>query len=186
MTEDPLKPRHGRSTIHVAHDNAGRIDFSQILTYFYEDTTEKNDYYQRAKNDDDFIPREQDVLGGNMQTFLNKEKNIVNGKKVRPKVVHVDISYESNPRFIIFSWLIQWSGKESDSESGMHAYESSVDPAVLEYNVQSYYHFPDNAKIMNITSSLAHEVIEDHIIIYKASKGDKVRSSEKIKWMIES
>ncbi|MHA1682109.1 MAG: hypothetical protein ACTSUE_14315 [Promethearchaeota archaeon] len=174
-----LKPIYAQSIINVSRAK-DVIDFSQVLIYDYEDVSPAQVYHERIFNDHTFMERELKTIETKLQSFLDAEKNVVNGERVFPTIHHVSIDFKSDPKFFSYSWLIQWQGPVAPEE--LQVYEAIVDPATLEYNVKSMYIFPTGTKIVDIDSSLHYENDIPHFIIYRGEKNQKVNELERITW----
>nr|MDO8083476.1 hypothetical protein [Candidatus Sigynarchaeum springense] len=181
--DDPLRPIHARSVIQISHRGDGTIDFSQVLEYDYEDVSGKDVYHHRVTSDPRFVKEEISVLERNMQGFLDEETNVVNGLRVFPRVLTTFIAFRGEPRYPTCTWLIAWSANVGDSDT--FTYDARVEPATLEYGVESIYTLPPNARVVSIESSLPYDNAIKNIIIFRGAKGDKVGEIERLAWIIE-
>ncbi|HME51458.1 MAG TPA: hypothetical protein VKM55_04530 [Candidatus Lokiarchaeia archaeon] len=180
--DDPLKPIAAASTIHVTHHD-GLIDFTQILVYDYVNISSDKTYYRRIKREPSFVAQEVTTIEENMQRYLDEEKNVVNGERVYPHVVRTSIDFKTEARFPVYTWIITFGGNESDS--GTQNYEAITTPETLEYDVKSTYVFPANSRIVEIESSLVHENVLKHIVVFRGSKGDSIKPLERLCWILE-
>ncbi|MHA1791832.1 MAG: hypothetical protein ACTSVI_04245 [Promethearchaeota archaeon] len=175
-----LTPFFARSIINVSNRSGSEIVFNQVLTYDYEDLSGSGLYIRKFNDDERFRKDELETLKRNMQAFLDDEINVINDKEVRLEVDEVSVSIKTYPKYVYFSWYITWSGPSSDS--GIQEYEARVEPAILEYDVESIYIFPKQARILDVKSALTHDLIKENIIRFRGNVGDKVREIERIVW----
>ncbi len=181
--DDPLRPVHARSVIQISHRGDGTVDFSQVLEYDYEDVSGTNAYHSRVVSDPRFVKEELSVLERNMQGFLDDETNVVNGTRVYPRVLTVFVAFRGEPRHPVCTWLISWS---ANAGSGCtFTYEARVEPATLEYEVESIYTLPPNARVVGIESSLPYDNAIKNVIVFRGANGDKVGEIERLSWIIE-
>lgn len=118
-----------------------------------------------------------------MQNFLDEERNVVNGERVYPEVLDVLIEFSVDPSLFSFTWLISWQGPISGSKS--QVYEAIIEPAILDYNIDSMYIFPQGTRVVEVISSLDHDNEISHVLIYKGKKGQEVDEIERITWLLE-
>lgn len=180
--EDPFQPIHAASTIHVTH-HGGFINFTQILVYDYVNITSDKTYYRRIKREPSFVAQEINTLEKNMQRYLDEEKNTVNGEHVYPHVVRTNIDFKTDARYLFYTWIITFSGNESDS--GTQVYETITEKETLEYDAKSIYIFPPEARIVEIESSLIHENVLKYIVVFRGSKGNSIKPVERLCWIFE-
>ncbi|NMC04288.1 MAG: hypothetical protein GYA24_03705 [Candidatus Lokiarchaeota archaeon] len=169
--------------IQIAHRGDGTIDFSQVLEYDYEDTSGNNVYNARIVSDPGFVKAELAALDRNMQGFLDEENNIVNGTRVHPRVMNTFITFRGDPRFPSCTWLIAWTANVGIND--MYTYEAFVEPATLEYEVESIYTLPSNARVVGIESTLPYDNGIKNIIVFRGVRGDIVGKIERLSWIIE-
>jgi hypothetical protein len=181
--DDPLRPIHARSIIQISHRGEHAIDFSQVLEYMYVDTSENNAYHASVVSDPAFVKAEMAVLEQNMQGFLDAEENIVNGNRVFPRVGSMFISFKNEHRYPAYTWLIAWQGMANPG--GTCTYQATIEPATLDYPVESIYTLPPNARIVMVESSLPHDTPLKNILVFRGRKGDKVQAVERISWILE-
>ena len=181
--DDPLKPIAAASTIRVTHHD-GIIDFVQILVYDYVNDAPDKTYYRRIKREPSFAAQEIATIEENMQRYLDEEKNSVNGERVYPHVTRTSIDFKTESRFPFYTWIITFSGNESDS--GTQVYEAITEPEKLDYDAKSTYVFPPEARIVDVESPLAHENVLKNIIVFRGSKGDSITPVERIGWILET
>jgi hypothetical protein len=181
--DDPLRPIHARSVIQISHRGDGTVDFMQVLEYDYEDISGDDSYHARVTSDPQFVKEEVSVLERNMQGFLDDEKNVVNGTRVFPRVLTTFVTFRGGPRYPTSTWLITWSA--NGVAGNTFTYEAHVEPATLEYPVESIYTLPPNARVVGIESSLPYDNAIKNVIVFRGAKGDKVGEVERLSWILE-
>nr|MDO8112796.1 hypothetical protein [Candidatus Sigynarchaeota archaeon] len=180
--DDPLRPIHARSIIHVSIHGNDILDFAQEITYDYVDTS-NGAYFDKVVHDAEFLRQEIATVEKNMQSSLDEEINLVNGARVYPRILNTAVDFKTEPRYPYYTWLIAWNG--STSISGKQVYEVKTEPAALEYSAKSTYILPSNARIVEVDSSLAYENVLKNIIVFRGSRGDMVQEIERIAWIVE-
>ncbi len=181
--DDPLRPIHARSVIQISHRGNGTVDFSQVLEYDYVDISGDDLYHHRVTSDPQFVKDEASVLERNMQGFLDEETNVVNGTRVYPRVLTTFTTFRGEPRHPTCTWLIAWSVNAGAGDT--FTYEARVEPATLEYGVESIYTLPPNARVVGIESSLPYDNAIRNIIVFRGAKGDEVGEVERLSWILE-
>ena len=181
--EAELEALYASSIIHVSHGVGGIIDFSQVLTYDYEDLSPNHTYYDRVKTNLSFLEKELRTLVTNLQRFLDAETNIINDERVYPEVYNVQVEFKTSPRFPFYTWMVRWSGHETGT--ARNVYEARIEPDFLDYDIKSIYIFPRDAEILKIKSSLEYE-IDENIVVFQGKKGQKVKELELISWKYQS
>ena len=182
VTIDPLQPIYAASTIHVTH-HGGRIDFMQVLIYDYVNISNDNSYHRRITREPGFAKQEIATIQENMQRYLDEETNVVNGEQVYPHVNRASIDFKTTAKYLSYTWYITFTGTEASN--GKQVYEAVTEPETLEYDAKSTYIFPPEARIIDVESSLVHENVLNHVIVFRGSKGDTIKPLERLRWILE-
>jgi len=166
-----LTPIFANSVIYIS--KAGL--FTQVLTYEYID--EEGDYFRKINEDYDFYLKEVETIKINMQNFLLKCTNYVNGKKVTPKVIEAEIDFKNN-KFPFFYWIIVFSSK---LKKGLNEYKSEISEEELEYNIQSLYLLETPLVPKSVETSLHYEIFEN-FVKYFGNKGEIIGPKEVLRF----
>ncbi|MHA1238079.1 MAG: hypothetical protein ACTSSJ_02315 [Candidatus Odinarchaeia archaeon] len=164
-----IKPLHAQTFICASRNG----EFNQFLNYMYYDPDK---YYADLIHKPSEYENEILKLWDNMQGFLDEETIKINGTTVTPKVKYVSIEHIGSDTLPIISWIITYNGELKSSEN---IYETWSDEEIAEYDFESYWCFPPNAKLLEIDTLLEFEV-QGNILLAWARKGDKVGGYEKI------
>jgi hypothetical protein len=144
-------------------------EFLQTLVYDYYEKTGK--YHKKIQTDRDFFLNEINDITQNMQGFMDKCQNKVNGKSVYPKVIESDIDFKNNT-IPYFSWIIKF---RADLQSGLNVYESKIDEEELEYDISSIYLFEESLTPETVETMLHNEISkEKHMVKYWGNRGELV------------
>jgi len=155
-------------------------EFLQTLVYDYYEKTGK--YHKKIQTDRDFFLNEINDITQNMQGFMDKCQNKVNGKSVHPRVIESDIDFKNNT-LPYFSWIIKFKG---ELQPGLNIYESKIDEEELEYDISSIYLFEESLTPETVETMLHNEVSkEKHMVKYWGNRGEMVGPNEIIRFKKE-
>ena len=155
-------------------------EFLQTLVYDYYEKTGK--YHKKIQTDRDFFLNEINDITQNMQGFMDKCQNKVNGKSVHPSVIESDIDFKNNT-LPYFSWIIKFKG---ELQPGLNTYESKIDEEELEYDISSIYLFEESLTPETVDTMLHNEVSkEKHMVKYWGNRGEMVGPNEIIRFKKE-
>lgn len=149
---------------------------SQFVIYDYYDPDE---YY--ASLEDELLYEELNILANNMQEFLNREKVIINGEKVKPKVELVDISFKGETTRPSILFFIEFKGK---FKKGVNIYENYYESEKVEYDYEVYWIFPQSVEIVEVDVDGDVEILDKRKLIVRVLRDTKVRGYEKIVFKI--
>jgi hypothetical protein len=152
-------------------------EFHQLLTYDYYDPDE---YYLNLEANPQEYEREIEKLWLNMQGYLEEETNIVNGKKVYPKVIYTDIEFRGSENSPFILWVISFRG---EFRKGENVYVTVTEEEFLEYDCDAIWTFPEGCEILSVTTPMEYEIM-DNILILWARKGDKIGGREEIRFKL--
>ncbi len=189
----------------VMHISAGGR-FSQVLVYDYKDLgelppgTESSGKFIRAKlpsaaergrranprityerflKDPQNYEKEIKLYWGNMQDFLDEEKNLINGEEVRLEVIDCTINFRDKFRPYV-QWVIEFAGKLHRGENN---YENYVESEVLEYPITSTYIFEPPLKVTKVATTLKYQILkEGHLVEYHGETGELLSPYEKLEF----
>ncbi len=205
MSDYPgLKPVYAAATMYISA--GGR--FSQVLVYDYKDSgellpgtessgkfirtklpsasergrrTNPRMTYERFLKDPHNYEKEIKIYWGNMQDFLDEEKNLINGEEVHLEVVDCNINFRDKFRPYV-QWVIEFTGKLHEGEN---RYENYVESEVLEYPICSTYIFEPPLKVTKVATTLKNEILKDgHLVEYHGETGELLSPYEKIEFQV--
>lgn len=151
-----------------------KLEIYQTVIFEYLDLER---YYASIIDNFNKLEKELDMLARNMQALLDKEEVVINGKKVRPRVIGVDIGFKGEPEEPYIVYFIFFKGSPL---KGVNYYENIYEEEVVEYPFSAYWYFPLNSRIIDVEASGEAEIIGDNILILRVHEGSKISGYEKI------
>ena len=168
-----MKPIHAHGFFTVSRNGL----FYEIIVFDYYDPEE---YYAHLIHKPLDYEKEMARLIQIMQETLDEEYVSINGERIRPKVVGVDLGHRgfSDTPFITF--LIYFKGR---LRRGENVYENRYEESVAEYDYEVYWFFPPGFKVVEVDFRTDYEVLGSGNLLYVwARKGDKTGGREFIKF----
>jgi len=153
-----------------------RLEVYQTIVFDYFDS---EGIYHELVEDEEKLEKELKLLASNMQGFLDEEEVILNGERVRPRVVGVDIGFKSVPEEPFITYFIFFKGKPL---KGKNYYENIYENTVAEYPITAYWYFPLKSRITDVQMSGTVEIIGSNILILRLNEGEKIYGYEKIEF----
>ncbi len=151
-----------------------RLEVYQVLVFEYYDPDQ---YYAQLMDDVEQLENELESLASSMQKFLDEEEVVLNGERVRPRVVGVDIGFKGTPEEPFVTFFIFFKGKP---RRGLNYYENIYSGEEAEYPYAAYWFFPPGSKIAEVEVSGRSEIINDNILVIRVEEGDRIAGYEKI------
>ncbi len=152
-----------------------RGEVYEILVFDYYDPDE---YYARLIHRPLDYEREMARLAANMQEELDRERVIVNGRTVRPRVQVVGLEHRGSPDSPYLTFIIYF---KAPLRRGLNVYENIYEESVAEYDYEVYWMFPPRARVVEVEMETEYEVLgRGNILLLWARRGDRVGGSEKI------
>lgn len=165
-----VEPMHAIGIFSVSR----RLEVYQTIIFEYLDLDR---YFTSIIDNFSRLEKELSILAHNMQVFLDKEEIVINGERVRPRVIGVDIGFKGEPEEPYVAYFIFFKGKPV---KGMNYYENIYEEEVAEYPFSVYWYFPPSAKIIEVEASGETEIVGDNILIIRVNEGNKISGYEKI------
>ncbi len=156
------------------------VGYNVISYYVVFDYLDPLGYYDAVKSDEKLYENEIVKLYYNMQESLNSEEVYVNGERVKPRVVLVDIGFRSSRSrpYIVFGIRFK-----APTKSGRNVYENKYEPEVAEYNYTAYWILPPGSRILEVDMGGSREdweIVSDNVLVIYGYKGVKTSGYEKI------
>ncbi len=167
---EQVRPVHAEGTFTVA---PGVIMYYLLFEYY-----DPLGYYDAVLRDRRLLEQEVAKLHYNMQGFLDEEEVVVNGKRVRPRVVLVDIAFRGRKAspVIIFGIRVP-----APIRPGRNVYENRYEPEKAEYDYVVYWMFPPGTRIVEVDMGGEEwEVTETGVLAIYGRRGRRVSGYEKI------
>ena len=156
------------------------VGFGYIAYYLVFDYHDPLGYYEAVIRDPRLFEAEVGKLWANMQSFLDEEEVVVNGERVRPRVVMIDIGFRGSRRrpFIVFAIRFR-----APVRPGRNVYENRYEPEVAEYDYAAYWIFPPGTKVLEVDMGGGGEewdVVGKNIVAIYGRKGRRTGGYERI------
>lgn len=166
-----LKPVYGQGIFYLFPN--GLITYLIIFDYIDPEL----EYFNLLKNNEDLLDKEIASLKENMQRFLDEEKMLINGKRVKSKVREAWIEIRGDPKRPSIMFLIEMYFEPS--LKGRILYEDYYNEETAEYDYTVHWIFPVCIKVLdyNITGYL--KLKQGHLEI-KVKKGSRTSDYESI------
>ena len=148
--------------------------FNQILKFTYYD---EDEYYFKLIHRPNEYYAEIAKLHSAMSQLLSNEKIYVNGERVKPRVLMVNIDfagYKDHPYIVYF---IRFKGK---LRKGENVFEDYYEEEIAEYDYEIYWFFPEKTKVKEVYISGDYDLVKQNILYIWARKGDRISGYEKI------
>uniref|UniRef100_A0A7C3WKQ3 Uncharacterized protein n=1 Tax=Thermofilum pendens TaxID=2269 RepID=A0A7C3WKQ3_THEPE len=151
-----------------------RLEVYQVIVFDYLDTSGE---YAQIVEDEERLQRELEMLSSNMQKFLDNEEVVINGKRVKPRVLSVDVGFRGTPEEVYITFFIYFKGKPVKGEN---YYENIYEEEVAEYPISAYWFFPpgSHVKIVDMSGDIA--LLAPNIVAVKLEEGEKIQGYERI------
>jgi len=170
-----VEPIHAQGFFIVSR----RGDINQIVIYDYYDPEH---YYLNLLHRPLDYEEEIKKLAANMQYYLNQEKVLINGERVKPIVKTVSIEHRGFAEIAYITFTIYFKGK---LHKGLNTYENIYEAEKAEYDYEVYWIFPPRSKVVEVDIAAEYEVLGDgNILLFWVRKGDRIRGYEKIVFSI--
>ena len=170
-----IEPIHAIGLFNVTKD----LEINQIIIYEYWDPEL---YYYKLQENTEELERELETLIVSMQALLDKEEVVINGEKIKPKVVAVYLAFRDTEEEPYLVFFIKFRGKPVKGEN---YYENLYEEEIAEYPFEAYWIFPDNMVIKQVEASGQIEILGDNILVLRIREGEKIQGYEKIVFTIK-
>ena len=151
-----------------------RLEVKQIVVFDYIDASGE---YAKLMEDEEAAQRELRTLAANMQRFLDSEEVVINGQRVRPRVVGVDVGFRGSPEDVYIVFFIRFKGKPV---KGDNYYENIYEDEVAEYPIAAYWVFPPRSRVRSVEMSGEVVILRPNIVAVKIQEGERIHGYERI------
>jgi len=169
-----LKPTFGHGLFIVCSDGT----INQHVTFEYIDEELE---YLNIVSDKEKLMNELEKLRKNMQSFLDEEIVKINGRRVYPKIRHVDIGFNGSFERPYVEFFIVFKGK---FKKGLNIYEDMYEKEETTYDYVVRWVFPENTKIVDVDVGFEYEVVDNRILIFRVFTGSVTPGYEKISFYL--
>jgi len=169
---DAVTPVHGQGFFYVG--------YGYIAYYLVFDYMDPMGYYDVVLRDERLFEEEVQRLYYGMQELVDQETVMVNGVRVRPKVVMVDIGFRGRRDrvFIVFAFRFR-----APTRPGRNVYENRYEPEPIEYSYEAYWVFPPGSKILEVDMGQGQEewdIVNDAVVAIYGRRGGRTGGYERI------
>ncbi|MCC6022622.1 MAG: hypothetical protein LM560_05865 [Desulfurococcaceae archaeon] len=172
---DTVRPIYAQGTFIVCSD--GNVTQEIIFDYL-----DKELYYWNLLSREEEFEKELDRLSLNMQSFLDEEVVRINGKRVFPKVVDVDIGFRGSEDRPYITFYIMFRG---DLRRGVNVYEDTYEPEVSEYDYTVTWVFTGGLTVLRAYLGVNYDILADgKLLIFSVPKGFTTPGYEKIEFKL--
>jgi len=156
------------------------VGLGYIAYYLIFDYYDPLGYYDTILRNEQLFNEEISKLWANMQSFLDEEEVIVNGVRVRPRIVMIDLGFRGSKKrpFIVFTIRFR-----APIRIGKNVYENRYSSEVAEYDYVAYWIFPPGTKVLEVDMGKGDEewdVVGKNIVAIYGKKGKRTGGYEKI------
>jgi hypothetical protein len=149
----------------------------QVVVFKYYDQAEE---YKRVVESEERLEEEKSLLARNMQFYLDQEEVYINGERVYPRVVDVEVGFQGDYKHPYILFLIIFRG---GFKRGVNIYENKYEPEVVEYDYRVYWIFPQGARILGVEMGVPHRLLDkSRILVFDVRAGTRVGGYERIEF----
>ena len=160
------------------------VSLGYISYYLVFDYSDPYGYYDAVLRDRNAFNDEIGRLWANMQLFLDEEQVVVNGVRVFPKVVMIDIGFRGSRRRPYIAFCIRF---KAPVRTGVNVYENRYEPEVAEYDYVAYWVFPPGSEILKVNIGQGDEewdVVGKNVLAIYGFKGKRTGGYEYTEFLI--
>lgn len=155
-----------------------RLEVYQTIVFEYFDAEGE---YARIAEDEEKLEKELERLAAAMQSFLDSEEVVINGKRVRPRVEAVDVGFKGAPEEVFVTYFIYFKGSPKED---VNYYENVYENEVAEYPITAYWYFPPGSSILSAQMSGEVILLSPNVLSVRLEEGERVYGYEKIEFTL--
>jgi len=167
---EEVEPVHAYGFFNVNRE----LEFSQVIVFEYIDT---GGYYASLSRRVDRLDEELESMAKSMQELLDEEEVVVNGERVRPRVLGATLGFRGEPEEPYILFFIHFKGSPAE---GLNYYENVYEEETADYPYEVYWVFPPGSRVEEVTVSGSSEIIGDNILVIRVREGERVLGFERI------
>jgi len=165
-----VEPLHALGFFAVTKD----LEVFQTIVFEYYDPDR---YYAQIAEDVERLESELEDLAASMQRLLDEEEVVLNGERVRPRVVGADLGFKGTPEEPFITFFVFFKGRP---RRGLNYYENLYAGEEAAYPYVAYWFFPPGSRISEVEASGSSEIINDNILVIRVAEGERIAGYEKI------
>jgi len=168
-----LTPKHAIGLFLVRE--SGLVE--QVVIFKYYDHLEE---YRSVVESEERLREERALLARNMQFYLDQEEVFINGERVYPRVVDVEIGFQGDYKHPYILFLIVFRG---ELRKGVNVYENRYEPEIAEYDYRVYWVFPQGAKVLSAQRGVPYRLLDKcRILVFDVKAGSRIGGYERIEF----
>lgn len=160
------------------------VSIGYISYYLVFDYSDPYEYYNTILKNKKLFDEETSRLWANMQSFLDEEQVLVNGVRVYPRVVMIDIGLRGSRKRPTIIFCIRF---KAPVKYGVNIYENRYEAEVIEYDYVAYWVFPPSSRILRVDMGQGDEewdIVSKNILAIYGYRGRKTGGYEYIEFEI--
>ncbi len=166
-----MKPIFGYCFFTVSADGS----FTESIIFEYLDEGRE---YEKVLKDEELLREELRTLKTNMQSFIDKEELTINGVRVRPKVVDVDVGITDRVERPYISFTISFEAPLRPG--GLNVYEDEYEPEEAEYDYVVKWVLPRGGRVVEADFGFRHRVGPENVLKFRVRKGEVTPGRERM------
>jgi hypothetical protein len=148
--------------------------FLQDIIFEYRD---KDLEYYALLESEDAEEEELKILRDNMQKSLDEEEIVVNGSRISPRVLEVEVGFAGSKYRPYIRYLI---GFKASLRHGENVYRDIYEPTTAEYDYTVTWVLPPKAMIVRVDVNVPYHASNGNIIRLYVKKGTHLPGFEEI------
>ncbi|MCS7107933.1 MAG: hypothetical protein RMH77_04190 [Sulfolobales archaeon] len=170
-----VRPIYGQGTFVVCENG----DIIQEVIFDYVDD---GLYYWGLLSNEEELDKELSKVVNNMQSFIDDEVVKINGRRVFPRVIGVDIGFRGFKSRPYITFYINFKG---DLRSGVNVYEDTYESEYVDYDYTVTWVFTGSLKVLKAYLGVEYDVLAGgKILIFSISKGFNTPGYERIEFKL--
>jgi len=169
-----IKPIYGQGIFVVCRDGS----ITQQVIFDYVDS---EGYYWSLMGDEKALNEELSRLMYNMQSFIDDETVKINGERVFPKVIGIDVGFRSSGSNPYITFYIAFKG---NLRKGINIYEDYYEPEDVEYDYVVTWIFSGGLKVIRANVGFNYDITSGgSILMFSVPKGARTPGYERIEFL---
>jgi len=150
---------------------------NQVIIFEYVD----RDGYYRSLVESGRVVEEMRLVMSNMQRFIDEETLLINGDKVRARVLDAFLGFRGSWRRPYVEIYVEFSGR---LKKGLNIYEDIYEREVAEYDYEVLWIFPRNFVVVDYEMA-GEGYVYGNILRVIVRRGTEVGGHEVIRFMVQ-
>jgi hypothetical protein len=163
------RPIYGQGFFHVSRE-------AIFYTIVFDYADEEMEYQRLLSGPPEALRAEEERLRSEMQSLMDSERVIINGERVRPRVIAARAEVRGEPRRSTATFLVEMPWRP---RTGVNVYEDFYEPDVAEYDYVVYWLMPPCASIRSYEMP-GRVRIEGRLLEVRVRAGTRVEGYESI------